>query len=116
MNLSCTCAYFSSKKLSFGLVIFSNSIHKGSKLGKEPKDFNKNGLALVFCKIYEEIKMSYEDIWAQEIADSGQGNKNRFPRKNEIQNRTGSRHIGLILHSVTLTECDLEKDPFKVIR
>ena len=53
---------------------------------------------------------------AQTIADSGQGNKNRLPGENEILNRTGSRHIGLILHSVTLTECDLEKDPFEVIR
>lgn len=30
------------KKISFELVIFSNSIHKESKLGKGPKDFNKN--------------------------------------------------------------------------
>lgn len=50
---------FLQQKIKFWLVIFSNSIQKEQNSVKDRK-FSIKILALVFCKIYEEIKMSYE--------------------------------------------------------
>ena len=47
------------KKISFGSLYFLIQYIKGPNSVKDRK-FSIKILALVFCKIYEEIKMSYE--------------------------------------------------------